>query len=154
AKNDQDYGLIKQCLVAFMLTAHVVLDGFDLGADLVGPFVADTYAERRLVLRTIGPVWSGNQVWLTPAPRALYFACPGLYAASFSGFYLSLMTVLWLLMLRGMGVELRSHVHDPLWWTLCDFVFAAASLLLALFYGVAVGNVLREVPRGAEVYFF
>jgi cytochrome bd ubiquinol oxidase subunit II len=141
-------------LVAFMLTAYVVLDGFDLGAGLVGPFVAASYAERRLVLRTIGPVWSGNEVWLIAAAGALYFAFPRLYAASFSGFYLPLMIVLWLLMLRGMGVELRGHIHDPLWWSLCDFVFAAASLLLALFYGVAVGNVLRGVPLSAEGYFF
>jgi cytochrome d ubiquinol oxidase subunit II len=141
-------------LVAFMLTAYVVLDGFDLGAGLIGPFIADTYAERRLVLRTIGPVWSGNEVWLIAAAGALYFAFPRVYAASFSGFYLSLMIVLWLLMLRGVGVELRSHVHDPLWWSLCDFVFSAASLLLALFYGVAVGNVLRGVPLDAEGYFF
>jgi cytochrome d ubiquinol oxidase subunit II len=76
------------------------------------------------------------------------------YASSFNGFYLSLMIVLWLLMLRGLGVELRSHVHDPMWLSLCDFLFAAASLLLALFYGVAVGNVLRGVPLDAEGYFF
>ncbi len=141
-------------LVGFMLTAYVVLDGFDLGAGLLGPFIAGSYAERRLVLRTIGPVWSGNEVWLIAAAGALYFAFPRLYASSFSGFYLSLMIVLWLLMLRGMGVELRSHIHDPMWWSLCDFVFAGASLLLALFYGVALGNILRGVPLNAEGYFF
>ncbi len=64
------------------------------------------------------------------------------------------MIVLWLLMLRGIGVELRSHVDDRLWWSLCDFLFAAASLLLALFYGVAIGNVLRGVPLGPDGYFF
>jgi cytochrome d ubiquinol oxidase subunit II len=141
-------------LVAFMLTAYVVLDGFDLGAGLIGPLVAKTYPERRLVLHTIGPVWSGNEVWLIAAGGALYFAFPRLYASSFSGFYLSLMMVLWLLMLRGVGVELRSHLRDPLWWSLCDFLFAAASLLLALFYGVAIGNVLRGVPLDADGYFF
>jgi cytochrome d ubiquinol oxidase subunit II len=141
-------------LVAFMLTAYVVLDGFDLGAGLIGPFVADTYEERRLVLRTIGPVWSGNEVWLIAAAGALYFAFPRLYASSFSGFYLSLMIVLWLLMLRGMGVELRSHVNDALWWSACDFVFAVSSLLLSFFYGVAIGNVLRGVPLDPEGYFF
>ncbi len=141
-------------LVAFMLTAYVVLDGFDLGAGLIGPFIADSDAQRRLVLRSIGPVWSGNEVWLLAAGGALYFAFPRVYASSFSGFYLSLMMVLWLLMLRGMGIELRSHIHDALWWSLCDFVFAAASALLALFYGVAIGNVLRGVPLNAEGYFF
>jgi len=64
------------------------------------------------------------------------------------------MIVLWLLMLRGIGVELRSHVMDPLWWAFFDFVFSAASLLLALFYGAAIGNVIRGVPLGADGYFF
>src|SRR6266498_4637926 len=97
-------------LVALMLIAYVVLDGFDLGAGIIQPLVAKTDSERRLVLRSIGPVWDGNEVWLLAAGGALYFAFPLLYASSFSGFYLPLMMVLWLLMLRGIGIELRSHV--------------------------------------------
>jgi cytochrome d ubiquinol oxidase subunit II len=77
-----------------------------------------------------------------------------LYASSFSGFYLPLMIVLWLLMLRGLGIELRSHVHDPLWWSGWDFVFTASSALLAVFFGAAIGNVMRGVPLDAEGYFF
>ena len=95
-------------LVALMLTAYVVLDGFDLGAGVISLFVAQGYEERNIVLKTIGPVWDGNEVWLIAAGGALYFAFPSLYAAAFSGFYLPLMIVLWLLMLRGIGVELRS----------------------------------------------
>jgi len=105
-------------LIALMLTAYVVLDGFDLGVGILSPWVAKTADERRLVQRTIGPVWDGNEVWLLAAGGALYFAFPLLYASSFSGFYLPLMMVLWLLMLRGIGVELRAHVDDPLAWTL------------------------------------
>jgi cytochrome d ubiquinol oxidase subunit II len=141
-------------LVALMLTAYVVLDGFDLGAGVINLYVAKTHDERRLVLRTIGPVWDGNEVWLIAAGGALYFAFPLLYASGFSGFYLPLMIVLWLLMLRGVGVELRSHVRDPLWWSFFDFVFSASSLLLAVFYGAAIGNVVRGVPLGADGYFF
>jgi cytochrome d ubiquinol oxidase subunit II len=141
-------------LVAVMLTAYVVLDGFDLGAGIIAPFVARSHAERRLVLRTVGPVWDGNEVWLLAAAGALYFAFPLVYASSFSGFYLPLMIVLWLLILRGIGIELRSHVQDPLWWSLCDFAFSASSLLLAVFYGVAVGNVVRGVPLDRDGYFF
>lgn len=141
-------------LVALMLTAYVVLDGFDLGAGIINFFVARDHEERRLILRTIGPVWDGNEVWLIASGGALYFAFPLLYASSFSGFYLPLMIVLWLLMLRGIGVELRSHVSDPLWWSFFDFVFSMASLLLALFYGAAIGNVIRGVPLGADGYFF
>jgi cytochrome d ubiquinol oxidase subunit II len=141
-------------LVALMLVAYVVLDGFDLGVGILAPWVAKTHDERRLVLRTIGPVWDGNEVWLIAAAGALYFAFPLVYASSFSGFYLPLMMVLWLLMLRGIGVELRSHVEEPLAWSLFDFVFSLSSLLLAVFFGAAAGNVVRGVPLQADGYFF
>lgn len=141
-------------LMAAMLTAYAALDGFDLGAGIISPFVGRTADERHVILRTIGPVWDGNEVWLIAAGGGLFFAFPLVYAASFSGFYLSLMIVLWLLMLRGIGVELRRHVAHPLWWTLCDGLFFGSSALLAIFYGVAVGNVVRGVPLGEDRYFF
>ena len=141
-------------LIAFMITAYVVLDGFDLGAGIISLFVAKNHDERRVVLRTIGPVWDGNEVWLLAAGGALFFAFPLLYASSFSGFYLPLMMVLWLLILRGIGVELRSHVHDSLWWSACDFLFMISSFLLAVFFGAAIGNVIRGVPLNSDGYFF
>ena len=97
-------------LVALMLTAYVVLDGFDLGAGILHLLVARTEPERQMVLRSIGPVWDGNEVWLIAGGGTLYFAFPLLYASAFSGFYLPLMIVLWLLILRGIGIEFRSHV--------------------------------------------
>src|SRR4030095_131278 len=117
-------------------------------------FIARNHDERRLILRAIGPVWDGNEVWLIAAGGALFFAFPLLYASSFSGFYLPLMIVLWLLMMRGIGIELRSHVEDPLWWSFFDFIFSFASLLLAVFFGAAIGNVIRGVPLNADGYFF
>ncbi len=102
------------CLVALMLALYVVLDGFDLGAGIVHLFVARSDRERRQVISSIGPVWDGNEVWLLAAGGTLYFAFPTLYASSFSGFYLPLMMVLWLLILRGLALELRSHVHTHL----------------------------------------
>src|ERR1051325_10271474 len=141
-------------LVAFMLTAYVILDGFDLGAGAIHFLVAKTDDERRVVLRSIGPVWDGNEVWLIAAGGTLYFAFPVLYASSFSGFYLPLMMVLWLIMLRGIGIELRSHIDNPLWRSFYDFIFSGASLLLAIFFGAAMGNVIRGVPLNSEGYFF
>ena len=141
-------------LMAFMLTAYVVLDGFDLGAGVISLFVARGHDERDVVRQTIGPVWDGNEVWLLATAGALYFAFPMLYASAFSGFYLPLMIVLWLLMLRGIGIELRSHVRDPLWWSAFDFLFSASSFLLAVFYGAAIGNVMRGVPLDRDGYFF
>jgi cytochrome d ubiquinol oxidase subunit II len=141
-------------IVALMLTAYVVLDGFDLGAGAIYLFIAKTGAERRLVLRTIGPVWDGNEVWLVAAGGTLYFAFPQLYASGFSGFYLPLMMVLWLLMLRAIGIEFRVHIDNPVWQGFFDVVFSAASALLAVFYGAALGNVIRGVPLGPDGYFF
>jgi cytochrome d ubiquinol oxidase subunit II len=142
------------CLVAAMIAMYVVLDGFDLGAGIVHLFVARTDAERRMVLASIGPVWDGNEVWLLAAGGTLYFAFPALYASSFSGFYLPLMIVLWLLILRGAAIEFRNHIQSLVWQPLWDAVFAGSSALLAVFFGAALGNVVRGVPLDASGEFF
>jgi len=131
--------------IAAMLAVYVVLDGFDFGAGIVHLFVARTDAERRQVLAAIGPVWDGNEVWLIAAGGTLFFAFPAAYAAAFSGFYLPLMLVLWLLILRGISIEFRSQLANPLWRPFWDAVFAIASLLLSVVLGAAFGNVLRGV---------
>src|SRR5216117_3014552 len=87
-------------IVTLMIVAYAVLDGFDIGVGILHWLVAKNDGERRTVFEAIGPFWNGNEVWLIAAGGTLYFAFPALYAASFSGFYLPLMIVLWLLMLR------------------------------------------------------
>jgi len=142
------------CLVAVMIAVYVVLDGFDLGAGIVHLFVARTEGERRAVLGSIGPVWDGNEVWLLAGGGTLYFAFPGLYASSFSGFYLPLMIVLWLLILRGISIEFRNHIQSLVWQPLWDAVFAGSSAVLAIFFGAALGNVVRGVPLDRSGEFF
>jgi len=142
------------CLIAVMLTVYVVLDGFDLGAGIVHLGVARTDAERCQVLSTIAPVWDGNEVWLLAAGGTLYFAFPALCASGFSGFYLPLMIVLWLLILRGISIEFRNHIDSPVWTPLWDVLFSFSSALLAIFYGAALGNVVRGVPLDSDGYFF
>src|ERR1700686_5145344 len=142
------------CLVAVMLALYVLLDGFDLGAGAVHFLVAKTEEERRQVIASIGPVWDGNEVWLLAAAGTLYFAFPALYASSFSGFYLPLMMVLWLLILRGTSIEFRNHIKSPVWAPLWETVFCGASALLAIFFGAALGNVVRGVPLDASGSFF
>ena len=133
-------------LVALMITAYVLLDGFDLGAGVLHLFIAKTDEERRTVIRAIGPVWDGNEVWLLAGGGTLYFAFPLLYASGFSGFYLPLMMVLWLLMLRAIGIELRTHLQETVWQGFFDGCFGVSSILLAIFFGAALGNVVRGVP--------
>jgi cytochrome d ubiquinol oxidase subunit II len=141
-------------LVAAMLAGYVVLDGFDIGVGVLHLFLARTEEERLVLLRTIGPVWDGNEVWLLAGGGTLYFAFPLLYASAFSGFYLPLMMVLWLLILRGIGIELRMHLETPVWRGLFNGAFGISSLLLAVFYGAALGNVVRGVPLRPDGYFF
>jgi cytochrome bd ubiquinol oxidase subunit II len=141
-------------IVSVMIAAYVVLDGFDLGAGIIYLFAGRTTDDRRKILRSIGPVWDGNEVWLLAAGGTLYFAYPQLYASAFSGFYLPLMMVLWLLMLRGIGIELRAHMENPVWQGFFDVVFCISSALLAIFFGAALGNVIRGVPLGPDGYFF
>jgi len=141
-------------LVAIMIAAYVVLDGFDLGVGVLHLFLARTGDERQTVVRSIGPVWDGNEVWLLAGGGTLYFAFPWLYASAFSGFYLPLMIVLWLLVLRGISLELRNHIGVGVWRSLLDGVFAFSSILLTIFFGAALANVIRGVPLQADGYFF
>ncbi|HEV8613200.1 MAG TPA: cytochrome d ubiquinol oxidase subunit II, partial [Gemmatimonadales bacterium] len=140
-------------IVALMLTLYVVLDGFDLGAGMLHRFVARTEAERRQVLAAIGPYWDGTEVWLLAAGGALFVAFPRALAAGLSGFYLAIVMVLWCLILRGISIEFRSHVADPLWRGFWDGTLVVASGLLALFFGAALGNLLRGLPLRPDGWF-
>jgi cytochrome d ubiquinol oxidase subunit II len=140
-------------LVAFMITAYVVLDGFDLGVGALHRVLARTDAERAQAAEAIGHVWNGNEVWLIAGGGTLFLAFPRVYAAAFSGLYFGLIVVLWLLVGRGLGLELRHQLDHPLWRIACDTVFWLSSAALALVFGVALGNVVRGVPLGPHGYF-
>src|SRR3954464_9851849 len=141
-------------LVALMITAYVILDGFDLGAGILHLIIARTDAERRTVIRTIGPVWDVNEVFLLAGGGTLFFAFPALYAASFSGFYLPLCIVLWLLIGRAIGIEFRHHVDSRVWTDFFDGCFCISSALLAIFFGAALGNIVRGVAINKDGTFF
>jgi cytochrome d ubiquinol oxidase subunit II len=141
-------------LVAILLTAYVVLDGFDLGAGALHFFLGKTEEERSQILDSIGPFWDGNEVWLLAGGGTFFFAFPEAFAAAFSGFYLPLMVVLWLLILRGISIESRHLIHNPLWTGFWDAIFSGASAMLCIFFGAALGNVVRGVPLDANHEFF
>ena len=137
-------------IVSGMLAAYAVLDGFDFGVGAIHRIVARTDLERRTVLAAIGPIWDGNEVWLIAAGGVLFMAFPSVYATAFSGFYMALMVVLWLLILRGVAIELRSHQDHPLWREFWDTVFMLASALFAVVFGTTLGNLIRGVPLGED----
>jgi cytochrome d ubiquinol oxidase subunit II len=141
-------------LVAAMLAVYVVLDGFDFGVGTLHRFVARTDGERQTVLAAIGPVWDGNEVWLVAAAGVLFMGFPRVYSAAFSGFYMALMVVLWLFIVRGIAIESRSRQENPLWREFWDTAFALSSALLAVVLGTALGNMIRGVPLDATGFFY
>jgi cytochrome d ubiquinol oxidase subunit II len=141
------------CFLALMVTAYVVLDGFDLGVGALHLFLSRTQEEREQATAAIGPVWNGNEVWLIASGGVLFMAFPAAYAGAFSGLYFGLILVLWLLVGRGLALEFRHQIDNPLWRSACDGVFCLASAGLAFVFGVALGNVVRGVPLNADGYF-
>jgi cytochrome bd ubiquinol oxidase subunit II len=139
--------------LAVMVTVYVVLDGFDLGVGALHLLLARDERERGQITAAIGPVWNGNEVWLIASGGVLFMAFPKAYASAFSGLYFGLILVLWLLVGRGLALELRHQIDHPLWRAACDTVFALSSGALALVFGIALGNVVRGVPLGPDGYF-
>jgi cytochrome bd ubiquinol oxidase subunit II len=140
-------------IVSLMLILYVVLDGRNFGAGMLQRFVARTPDERRQVIAAIGPLWSWHEVWLVGFGGTLIAVFPRLMASAFAGYYLALMLILWGLILRGISIEVRGHINDPMWQGFWDFVFAFANFLLAILFGAAAGNVVRGVPLDAHGNF-
>lgn len=138
-------------LMAVLIIGYIVMDGFDLGTGILYPFLGKSEIDRRVMLRAIGPLWDGNEVWLLTAGGALFAAFPAVYATVFSGFYLALMLVLFCLILRAAALEFRTI--DPAWHKFWDGAFFVASALPSLLVGVAAGNVMRGVPMDAAGEF-
>ena len=138
-------------LIGVLLAGYSVLDGFDLGIGALFPFLAKSEGEKRTLIRAIGPVWDGNEVWLLTGGGALFAAFPLAYATVFSGFYLALMLVLFALILRAVSLEFRAH--DPARKGLWEAAFVGGSALPALLFGVALGNVVVGIPLDARTEF-
>ncbi len=140
-------------VIAFMVTMYVLLDGYDLGVAAIAPAIARNDRERAAAMASIGPFWNGNEVWLIAGGAVLFALFPAAYASSFSGFYLPFVVMLWLLMFRGIALELRDHQPSELWHQFWDSAFFLSSALLVVVLGIALGNLLRGVPLNGSGYF-
>src|SRR5712671_100187 len=135
--------------VSFMLIIYIVLDGRNFGAGMLHWFVAKTPEERRQVIAAVGPLWPWHEVWLLGFGGTLFAIFPRLMASAFAGYYLALFLILWCLILRGVSLEVVGHIENRLWQSYWDFHFSLSSLLLAILFGAAAGNVARGVPVDA-----
>ena len=133
-------------LLCFTLTMFVVLDGWNIGTGALHLIAGKTHSERREIIAALGPLWSWHEVWLLAFGGTFLLAFPKVMATSFAGFYLALWFVLWSFILRGVSIEFGGHIRDNLWQSWWDFVFAVSSVVLAVLFGAALGNVIRGVP--------
>jgi len=140
-------------LIAVLWIGYFVLEGFDFGVGMLLPILGRNEPERRAVLRTIGPVWDGNEVWVIVAGGATFAAFPEWYATLFSGFYLALFLILVALITRGVGIEYRNKRSSLAWRTRWDMLIAVASFVPALLWGVAFANIVAGVPIDANKNF-
>jgi cytochrome bd ubiquinol oxidase subunit II len=132
-------------LIAVLWAGYLTLEGFDFGVGMLLPFVAPTDIDRRVALRSIGPVWDGNEVWLLVAGGATFAAFPEWYASVFSGFYIPFALLLVGLILRGIGIEYRGKAATAQGRSWCDGAVIVGSFLPALLLGVAFANFVRGV---------
>ena len=140
-------------LITVLFTGFFLLEGFDYGVGTLLPFLAKDDTDRRLIINTIGPFWDGNEVWLLTAGGAIFAAFPHWYATMFSGFYLALVVMLLALIMRGVAFEFRSKDVRPGWRNFWDWMIFVGSVVPALLWGVALGNLLQGVPIDANKNF-
>ena len=145
-----DLDVLWFCLVAFFWVGYFVLEGFDFGVGMLLPVVGKDDEDRSTMLRSIGPVWDGNEVWLVVVGGATFAAFPAWYATMFSGFYVALLAVLFFLIIRVVSFEWRSKSESPGWrsfWTWCNTI---GSIGAPVIWGVALANLVEGVPINSD----
>ncbi|QDT14712.1 cytochrome d ubiquinol oxidase subunit II [Alienimonas californiensis] len=147
-----DLGTLWFWLLGVLLAGYAVLDGFDLGVGILHP-LAKSDEDRNVLVKTIGPLWDGNEVWLVTFGGALFAAFPEAYATAFSGFYVPFMLLLFALIFRAVSVEFRHKFAHRRWRRVCDWGFTLSSSLAALLFGTAVGASIDGVPLNARGIF-
>jgi len=132
-------------LIAVLWIGYFFLEGFDFGVGILTKLLARDRTEKRVLINTIGPVWDGNEVWLLTAGGATFAAFPEWYATLFSGFYLPLLIILVCLIVRGVAFEYRAKRPEEHWQRNWETAIFWTSLIPALLWGVAFGNIVRGV---------
>lgn len=141
------------CLIALLWTGYFVLEGFDFGVGMLLPVVPRDDGERGILLRAIGPVWDGNEVWLIVAGGATFAAFPVWYATMFSGFYIALLLVLLLLIIRVVSFEWRSKSASQRWRTTWSWANTIGSFGAALIWAIGLSALLHGTPIDSDGHY-
>ncbi|MFJ3584447.1 cytochrome d ubiquinol oxidase subunit II [Streptomyces sp. NPDC090127] len=140
-------------LIAVLWIGYFFLEGFDFGVGVLTKLLARGRTEKRVLINTIGPVWDGNEVWLLTAGGATFAAFPEWYATLFSGFYLPLLIILVCLIIRGVAFEYRAKRPDEDWQRNWEEAIFWTSLIPAVLWGVAFGNLVRGVKIDRDMEY-
>ncbi|TKJ28751.1 cytochrome d ubiquinol oxidase subunit II [Blastococcus sp. CCUG 61487] len=135
--------------VAVLWTGFLLLEGFDFGVAALLPVLGRKPADRHLMLRSIGPLWDGNEVWLITAVGAVFAAFPGWYATWLPAMYLPFVLVLFGLIIRAVAFEWRHSHHTEAWDATWTRIITAGSVIAALGIGAALGATTLGLPIDA-----
>ncbi len=130
-------------LIAVLWIGYLTLEGFDFGVGMLLKPLARDERERRAMLKTIGPHWDGNEVWLLTAGGATFAAFPEWYGTLFSGAYLVLFLILLALIVRVCAIEWRGKINDDAWRDRWDWVLTISSWLPSILWGAAFANLVQ-----------
>lgn len=140
-------------IIAFFWVGYLVLEGFDFGVGILAPLVGRDAEERETVIESIGPFWDGNEVWLITVAGATFAAFPQWYATMFSGYYIALLLILVLLIVRVLALEWRGRVESSRWTGLARWIVFGTSTLLPVLWGVSLASLLSGVPIAGDQEF-
>ncbi len=144
--------LIWWLLLGVLLIGFAIMDGHDFGVLSLLPFVGKNDTERRVIINTVGAHWEGNQVWFIAGGGVIFAAFPLLYATAFSAFYWAMIAALWALFLRPVGFKYRSMIHNDKWRNAWDWILFTASIIPAIIFGVAIGNLFLGIPFSFDAH--
>ncbi len=140
-------------LVGVLWAAYFLTEGFDFGVGMLIPVLGRNESDRAAMFAAIGPVWDGNEVWLLIAGGATFAAFPQWYATMFSGFYIALLMILVLLIIRVVSFEWRTKSGHPAWRGLWTWVNVVASYGAPLLWGIGLSSLLSGTPIGPNQEF-
>jgi cytochrome bd ubiquinol oxidase subunit II len=141
------------CLIAVLWGGYFVLEGFDFGVGMLQTVLPRNERERGVLFETIGPHWDGNETWLVVAGGATFAAFPAWYATMFSGFYLVLLLVLVLLIVRAVSFEWREKSESPRWRRAWLGANVAASFGTPFVWGVGLAALLYGTPIDSDGHY-
>lgn len=130
-------------LIAILWVGYLTLEGFDFGVGMLLKILGRDERERRAMLKTIGPHWDGNEVWLLTAGGATFAAFPEWYGTLFSGAYLVLFIILLCLIVRICALEWRPKINSQRWRDTWDWLHTISTWLPAILWGAAFANLVQ-----------